>query len=171
MYRLPVVAILAGALLLAACPRNGEQEVAPDTVVLAPPTDPAAMPRAARTVPLDPLAGAEISAQAVIIPVGVQSQITVHVRNGPPNTPLPAHLHTRSCDDPGPLAADLEPVLTDAGGLGTSRTVVDVAPDQIINGNFIVILRHDDPRGPVLACGQIPPHPVLHEDPVGSDAS
>jgi hypothetical protein len=171
MRRLSVVAMLAGSILLAACPRNGDREVAPDTVVLAPPDDPAALPHAAQTVPLNPVEGVQISAEAVVLPIGIQSQITVHVRDAPPNTPLPAHVHTRTCADPGPLAADLEPVLTDAAGLGTSRTAVDIPPDLIINGNHILILRRGSPDGPVLACGQIPPHPVLHEGAAPGDGS
>jgi hypothetical protein len=138
--------------------------VTPDTIVVAPPADPAAAPEAAQTVELVPARGVDVSAQAVIIPVGAASQVSVHVRDGPANAPLTAHVLTGSCDAPGPMAADLEPVLTDAGGFGSSRTPVSIPPEQIVNGNHLVLLTRGGVEGRVLACGEIPAHPVLHPD-------
>jgi hypothetical protein len=162
--RIPSLLALAGAVLVtAACPRDREPEVAPDTVAVAPHNDPGAMPEAAQTVDLQPVGGENISAQAVVLPVGVQTQVTVHVRQAPPNTPLTAHVMTGSCDQLGPTAADLQPVVTDAGGLGTSQIVIDMPTEIVINGNHVVQLRRGNGRdGIPVACGQIPAHPVIH---------
>jgi hypothetical protein len=159
-------AIVAAGLATAACPGTREPEVAPDTVVVAPPNDPGAMPHAAQTVDLAPMAGETVSAQAVVLPVGVQTQVTVHIRQAAPNTPLTAHVMTGSCEQPGPTAADLQPVVTDAGGIGTSQIVVDIPPEAIINGNHLVQLRRGNGRdGIPIACGEIPAHPVLPGQP------
>jgi hypothetical protein len=155
-------AVLVAVLALAACPRNGDREVTPETIAVAPVDDPGAMPEAAQTIPLTPYPGQTVQAEAVMIPVGVQSQFTVHVRQAPPNTSLTAHVMVRGCDDPGAVVADLQPVMTDAAGEGTSRIVVDLSPETVINGNHLVQLRGSNGReGIPVACGQITAHPVL----------
>jgi len=158
-----LIAVAVLAVVLAACPRDGDREVAPGTVAVAPTDDPGAVPGAAQTVDLAPAQGQGISAQAVILPVGHQNQVTVHVRQARPNRSYTAHVMTGSCDQPGPTAADLQPVVTDAAGAGTSQIVVDMATENILNGNHLVQLRTDNGRdGVPVACGAIPAHPVLH---------
>jgi hypothetical protein len=145
------------ALVAAGCPRNGDREVAPDTVGLAPPDDPAAMPEVAQTVELVPLAGEPVRAESVLLPIGTQTQVTVHVHQGPANTSLTAHVITGRCDAPGPLVADLQPVVTDAAGQGMSQIAVDFDADVLANGNHLVQLRRGNGReGMPVACGEIP---------------
>jgi hypothetical protein len=156
-------ATLVAVLLFAACPRNGDREVTPDAVAVAPVHDPGAVPEATQSIPLEPYAGEAVRAEAVLVPVGVQTQFSIHVHQGPPNTSLTAHVLIRDCEQPGPLAADLQPVFTDAAGQGSSQIVVDLAADVVVNGNHVVQLRRANGReGIPVACGQIPAHPVLH---------
>lgn len=167
-----VAAVATAVIVTAACPRDREPEVAPDTVVVAPPNDPGAMPHAAQTVDLVPVQGETVSAQAVVLPVGVQTQLTVHIRQAPPNTPITAHLMTGRCEQPGPTAADLQPVVTDAAGMGTSQIVIDIPPQAAVNGNHLVQLRRGNGRdGIPIACGQVPAHPVLPGQPQGGAAT
>jgi hypothetical protein len=155
IYR--ALAAAAATIPLAACPVDSrEGEVTPDTVMVAPTDDPGALPEAARTLVLAPAPGVTIEAEAVVMPVGASTQISVHVREGPPNSPLVARVMTGTCDAPGPLAADLEPVLTDAAGFGSSRTPVGIPVAQVANGNHLVLLTEGGPNGRRLACGRIP---------------
>jgi hypothetical protein len=159
-------AVLTLSLVVTACPRDDQREVAPDTAALAPHRDPGAVPAAAQTIELAPLPGGDVSGQANFIPVGAQSQISIHVHQAPPNTSVTAHVVTGSCQQPGPTAADLQPVVTDAAGMGTSEMVVNIRPEIIINGNHVVQLRRANGReGIPVACGEIPAHPVLHDQP------
>jgi hypothetical protein len=144
-------------VVAAACPRNGDREVTPDAVAVMPPDDPGAMPAAARSVELVPLPGNDLRAEAVILPVGVQSQVTVHVFQASPNTVLTAHVMSGSCEQPGPTAVDLQPVQTDPTGTGTSRIAIDIPHAALNNGNHLVQLRRQNGRdGVPAACGQIP---------------
>jgi hypothetical protein len=160
MLRRSAFALVAMTAVLTGCPRNGDREVAPETVGVAPTDDPGAMPAAAQTVDLEPVAGEAVEARAVVIPVGHQSQVTIHLRRAAPNTSYTAHLMIGSCAQPGPTTADLQPVVTDAAGTGTSQIVIDVPPEIIINGNHLVELRAANGRDGVrAACGDIPPTP------------
>lgn len=157
--------VLPLLLLASGCPRDGQPEVAPpDTLAVVSPRDEAAVPEAAKTVELQPLAGEALTAQATLVPIATRTQVTVQVLQGPPNTGLTAHLLTGSCEQPGAVAADLQPLTTDAAGQGRSETVVDLDPAQVLNGNHIMQLRRENGRAGVpAACGAIPAHPVLHD--------
>jgi hypothetical protein len=164
------VGLLTLIALLVACPRDREPELARDTLDAAPQAvtpahDPGARPEAARTIELAPLSGEALSAEAAIVPIGVQTQITVHVRQAPPNTSLTAHVVTGTCERPGPMAADLQPIVTDGGGMGTGRIVVDLSPEVIVNGNHSIQLRRQNGQeGIAVACGEISAHPVLQPE-------
>lgn len=157
MRAIPLRVVLVLVLVLVGCRRNGDREVTPDAVSLAPPTDPAAMPQAAQSAPLQPVGGGGLAGEAVVIPIGIQSQVTVHVRGGPPNEPVTAHLMTGGCAQPGPVAADLQPVITDARGDGTSQIAIDLPAETVLNGNHSVELRRGNGReGVPVACGELP---------------
>jgi hypothetical protein len=160
-----VAKVIGLVLVVAACPRERDPEVPPEVEAVAPAHDPGALPEAAQTIPLEPLPGEVLSAEAVIVPVGTQTQITVLIHEGPPGTSITAHLVTGTCQQPGPTTADLQPVTTDAVGQGTSQIVVDTAPEVVVNGNHLVQLRRENGRAGVpAACGEIPAHPVLYDD-------
>jgi hypothetical protein len=163
MKMLKIGLAMALALLVAACPGSPDAEVARDTAAVAPHQDPGAVPEAAQTVELAPQGGETVAAEARIVPVGVQSQVTVQVRQAPPNTSLTAHVVTGTCEQAGPTAADLQPLVTDANGVGSSQIVVDLGSEVLLNGNHAVQIRRGNGRdGIVAACGAIPAHPVLH---------
>jgi|GEM_PF-6590195 len=143
-------------LLAAACGGTDDPTIRADTAGIVPTDDPGAMPEAMQGLSLQPAEGQSLDAQVVVVPVGVQSQVSVHVRRGPADASLIALIRSGSCAEPGAEVADLQPVRTDGTGDGTSQVVVDLEAHVLRSGTHVIELRTDvSPAGFVLACGSL----------------
>ncbi|HEX6038267.1 hypothetical protein [Longimicrobium sp.] len=85
-----------------------------------------------------------------------QTMVTVNLM-AQGNTTHGGHIHTGTCEQPGPPVAPLENV-TLANGAGTSSSTVNVPLATVMNGQHIIAYHEragDDPGSPVT-CGAIP---------------
>lgn len=65
---------------------------------------------------------------------------------------LPAAIVEGTCDTPGDVAAELDPLAIAEGGLLTSFTTIDLATGELTSGGYAVAV--GDPQSPA-ACGEI----------------
>lgn len=151
------------ALLITACGGDEPETdsiVVGDTAMIAPTTEPAgtvapAAPGAAtQTVQLDPLGDSGVSGEATLTRTNGQTQVMVRLTGTPGNTTHPGHIHSGSCEAPGPPVQPLESVTTDATGSGTATSTVTVDEATVFNGQHI-IQYHQAGGGPGVTCGQI----------------
>jgi hypothetical protein len=161
MKILPIGSAFALLLVLVACPSPDRAHEA--TADLPAATDPAVptitpTPELVR-VPLQAMGGvATVSGEVALRQVGAQTSVQFTLRDAPPNTSLAAHIHQGSCQQQGPVAVPLDPVITDGAGLGTSVTTVDTPLATLTDGQHYVQAHAPGERpGPPIACGEIPP--------------
>jgi hypothetical protein len=148
--------LLLCLILAAACGGTDDRAASEDPAAIVPTEDPGALPEAMQGVSLQPAEGQSLDAQVVIVPVGVQSQVSVHVRRGPQDASLVALIRSGSCAEPGPEVADLQPVRTDASGDGSSQIVIDLEAHHLRSAAHVVELRTDvAPAGQAVACGSL----------------
>ncbi len=155
----PRIALLVCLVLsTTACPSpERAREPAADTAALAPPRDGGAVPEVAQTISLQPAPGAQIAAEAVVLPIGVETRVTFTVHQAPANVTILGHLRSGSCDEPGPVVADLQPITTDRAGVAESRIVVGVPFGIVASGNHIVqLVQETEGADQVVACGEVP---------------
>lgn len=159
-------------LALAACGGGADETAAggADTTA-ASVTDTTTAPSA--TAPADtPLTGAQpvggavtmnavgtsgVTGQAQIMDHGGgQTMVTVNL-TAQGSTTHGGHIHTGTCDAPGPPVAPLQDV-TLANGTGSSTSTVDVPLATVMNGEHIIAYHQGsgDSLGAPVVCGQIP---------------
>jgi len=158
MKLLPLGAVVLLIPVLAACPSPDQAHET--TAGLPDATQPGAAtitptPDVVR-VPVQPMAGAATAGEASLREVGARTSVQFTVRDAPANSTLQAHIHRGSCAEQGPVAAPLEPIVTDGAGLGTSVTSVELPLNTVTQGQFYVQAHAPDPDGSPIACGDIP---------------
>lgn len=166
LFRVSTVAGLA--LVLAACPADEPRDatVTGDTLMRQTPPAATTPGMAARDtaammerVELGELNNSGVTGEATITPQNGNTRVVLTIRGARPNATVQAHIHRGSCDAQGPVAAPLEAVNTDATGMGTSTSTVNVPGMTVMNGQHYVQAHTAgaDP-GPPTACADIPEH-------------
>lgn len=87
---------------------------------------------------------------------GSQTMVTVNL-TAQGNTTHGGHIHTGTCEQPGPPVVPLQDI-TLANGAGSSSSTVDVPLATVMNGQHIIAYHEragDNPGSPVV-CGAIP---------------
>ncbi|MGI9179989.1 MAG: CHRD domain-containing protein [Longimicrobiaceae bacterium] len=171
MKTIKICSVAALALTLAACPATDDRDAgfaAGDTLMRDTPMAGAAPGTMAgdtmgmgmsERVELGELNNSGVTGEAMINPQNGDTRVVLTVRGARPNATVQAHIHRGSCDTQGPVAAPLEAVNTDATGMGTSTSTVNVPGMTVMNGQHYVQAHTAgaDP-GPPTACADIPEH-------------
>jgi hypothetical protein len=158
MKILQQVAVSGAALLLAACPTPDQAHEA--TADLPEATTPGAAtitptPEVQR-VPVQPVGPMGTGGEVTLRQIGAQTSVQFTVRNGPAHSTLDAHIHRGSCQQPGPAVVPLNPILTDAEGVGTSVTTVDQPLATLRDGqHYLQAHAPEEQAGAPIACGDI----------------
>jgi hypothetical protein len=153
------VAALGFLLFVAGCPSpdRAQDGVAvrdtPGAAMITPTPD-------ALRVPLQPVGESGITGEVTLREVGGQSSVQFTVLDAPANSVLEVHIHQGSCAQPGPVAAHLDPIITDPAGLGTSVTTVELPIATLADGEHYAEAHEpgdtEDQPGATLACADIP---------------
>lgn len=158
MKILPLATASCLVLALTACPAPDQ---APETAADLPrATEPGAAtitptPETLR-VAMQPMAGSQATGEASLREVGAQTSVQLTVRGAEPNAALAAHVHQGACQQQGPVVAPLDPVLTDAEGLGTSVTLVDTPLAALADGrHYVQAHAPGEQPGPPVACADV----------------
>lgn len=112
---------------------------------------------AGHTVAMNPVGGSGVSGQAMLMEHGPgQTMVTVNL-TGQGNSTHSGHIHTGTCDAPGPVVVPLQDV-TLTNGTGSSSSTVEVPLATVMNGQHIVGYHTGagENAGAVAVCGQIP---------------
>jgi hypothetical protein len=157
-----LLAAVALPLSLAACsPDNAAeeaQEAAEQAAEAVTPT-PAPPAMAPAMVPFTALGGNTASGQAEIAAEGEQTRVTANITGGQPNGVYQGMIHAGTCEAPGAVVIQLQPITAGADGAGQAVSTVAVAPATAMNGQHTVIYHAagGSPGEPVL-CAAIPAH-------------
>jgi hypothetical protein len=107
-------------------------------------------------VTLRPVNNSGISGEAVITVQESQAQVVLTLRGAQGAGTHQAHVHSSTCDSPGPPVAPLEPVTTDASGTGSSTTTIQLGMNALMGGGHIVAAHQAGGNpGPMVTCGPI----------------
>jgi hypothetical protein len=107
-------------------------------------------------VMMNAVGGSGVTGQAQFTGQGAQTMVMVNL-TAQGNTTHSGHIHTGTCDAPGPVVVPLQDV-TLANGTGSSSSTIDVPLATVMNGQHIVAYHAGsgaDAGAPVV-CGAIP---------------
>lgn len=148
---LPMFALALGVALAACAPADDADNAMPaDTAAMAAPA-PASTTMEPVEVELDEVDDSNIEGKATAThsPTDVTVAIVLE-EGGNTETSYPAHIHTGTCKEPGPVAVELSPVVN----LQSSKTV----PLSSLPANQKSFVQVHDPSGKAVACGDMPGH-------------
>lgn len=162
------LAVLPLAMAVGACEAE-EEPVVEDATVVAEPVPvtpavavPAPAPAAAgmATISMQPLNNSGAMGEAMLTPMGQQTQVMVNLTSTPQGTHA-GHIHQGTCASPGSVVVPLQPIEVGADGAGTMTTTVDVPAETAMNGQHIIVYHEagGDPGQPIV-CGAIPAAPM-----------
>jgi hypothetical protein len=145
--------MLAFGLVLAACEPaddDADDAIPADTAGMAAPA-PAAPSAEPVEVDLDEVDDSNVSGKATAThsPTDVTVAIVLD-EGGNTETSYPAHVHTGTCKDGGPVAVELSPVTN----LQSSKTI----PLSSLPANQNAFIQVHDASGKAIACGDLPGH-------------
>jgi hypothetical protein len=151
--KFPMMA-LAAAISIAACAQDAEEEAAPaDTTAAAntagtpegPPADP-------QVTGLDAVNNSGIEGEATATHSAQDATVSILLKgdNAKADQTYPAHIHSGTCDAPGPVVVALE----DVKNLQSSKTI---QVSQLPQGQPLLIQVHNQGGQPV-ACGNMKGH-------------
>jgi hypothetical protein len=154
----PLVALLAG------CPGERPADDAfltdADTLTADPTFTPGPgldqPPAMGETAQMQDLQGTGVGGEVVVTDRGNQAEVMVRLTGAPPNSSHPGHIHSGSCANLGGVVQALEPITTDAAGVGEMTATVDIAPMTLMNGQHLVA--YHGAGGAPIACADIPQH-------------
>jgi hypothetical protein len=129
--------VAVAVVALTACPREEPAPPALEEPIIPPATEPAAVAPAGERTNLEPVAGSTVTGEVVAIPMQDRTEVTLIVRNAPPNESVGARILSGTCESPGVEVAGLDAISTDGLGQGQSVTNVGHAPHLIMDGNHI----------------------------------
>jgi hypothetical protein len=107
-------------------------------------------------VMMNAVGGSGVTGQAQFTSQGAQTMVMVNL-TAQGNTTHSGHIHTGTCDAPGPVVVPLQDV-TLSNGAGSSSSTIDVPLATVMNGQHIVAYHAGsgaDAGAPVV-CGAIP---------------
>lgn len=146
--------LLALPLVLAACGGDGgEDSAAVDEAMEA--ID-EVMPPMPTTATLTPLGDSGVNGEAVLMPMGAESEVTVSLAGLAPGTSHPGHIHEGTCAAPGPVILPLSEITADGNGAGSMSVVAPIAADSALAGEHI-ILYHGEGGTPIV-CAELAAH-------------
>jgi hypothetical protein len=150
LLKLHVLA-LAGATLVAACARTDETgDVAADSVAQGGDTA-AAMPSQPTVTNLDDVNDSGISGEATATHSAQDVTVSILLKDGAKaDVTYPAHIHTGTCKDGGPVAVELAPVKN----LQSSKTIATSA----LPADQAAFIQVHDASGKPVACGDMEGH-------------
>jgi hypothetical protein len=108
-------------------------------------------------IPLVPVTDSGINGRLLLLERGEQTEVTLQLRGAAGSGTHQAHVHRGDCNALGPAIVALEPVVTDDSGSGSSSSMIDIAMDDLVDGEHLVAAHEagGDPGSPVV-CGGIP---------------
>ena len=115
------------------------------------------------TIPLHEVNGSQVSGEAMAMHADDAVIVVIDLEGLPDEGEYEAHVHTGTCEEGGPVAAPLNPILGLADGTGNSTTTLDAEELPADEPHFIQV--HGSGGSPV-ACGDIEGH---GQRPSGSD--
>jgi hypothetical protein len=152
------VFVLTLAVALAGACSDSAGDAARDEPVEAAPVTSAAPAAAALdsaiTVALEPLGGAGYSGTLRVEADGERTLLTATLR-GAADGIHQGHLQAGRCPQPGASLERMQPVVTDAAGVGEALTVVDRPAGTLLDGNHVVTFRAADGSAAIV-CGELP---------------
>jgi hypothetical protein len=158
MANLQRFASLALISVLAACGGNDTEDVASKEALDAPALEGTASPMDTMlhsTIPLEALAGSGVTGEAMAMHAEEAVVVILELRGLTPGAAHPAHIHSGSCADGGPVAVPLTSITGLEDGTGASTTSIgsaDISPSQAY---FIQVHATD---GTPVACGGMEGH-------------
>src|SRR5688572_5138867 len=151
------VVALAGLTLLAACAKAENDENAPaDSAALGTTGDTAqAMPAEPVVTNLDDVNDSGIEGEATATHSANDVTVSIVLKDkAKADATYPAHIHTGTCKDGGPVAVELEPVKN----LQSSKTV----PTSSLPAGQSAFVQVHDASGKAVACGDMKGHGEDH---------
>ncbi|HEX2095613.1 MAG TPA: hypothetical protein VHG28_24665 [Longimicrobiaceae bacterium] len=145
-------------------PAEGAADTATQTVAPAPaPADTSAAAHGTMGgsgFALNPVGGSGVSGQATVADQGGQTGVTVQLTGFQPNSRHAGHIHTGTCENPGPPVAPLPEITADANGAGNATGTASLPMTTAMDGQHIVSYHQGgaDSPGPPVVCGAIPGH-------------
>ncbi len=149
-----LLAVLLVAAPLAACSGGNEQNsgMAQDTLQTpAMGQSNATANQAPVRVTLDAKNNSGVTGDASLTTVGDSAIVDVRVQGATESGSFPAHIHTGTCDSPGPVQVPLTN-LDVANGMGASTTSIKMS--DVPQGQPLLIMVHK-PSGQPIACGPL----------------
>ncbi len=153
----PATALLVAGLFL--IPGCGDSPPAEEALPTPEPAEPApADPMAGMThaeIELREVNGSGVRGEAMAMHDDATVIVMIEVEGLPAEGEYAAHIHQGSCEDGGPVAVPLNPVLGEADGTGSSTTTLDADEISADERQFIQV--HGE-GGTPIACGDIEGH-------------
>ena len=148
-----VAVALVALTAMAGCAADAEDDdvVLDDTAAVAVDTMPSEMPMEPAVTDLDDVNDSGISGKATA--THSQQEVTVSIvleEGAQPDVSYPAHIHTGSCEQGGPVAVDIGPVQN----LQSSKTV----PLSELPTDQAAFIQVHGPDGQPVACGDMEGH-------------
>lgn len=113
-------------------------------------------------ISLQQVGGSGVSGEATLSAQGESTMVMVTLTNVPQG-PHAGHIHSGTCESPGPVVAPLQEIsVAQANGTGSSHSTVPVSMANVMNGQHIVQYHQQggDNPGPGIVCGSIPTEQV-----------
>lgn len=149
--------LLGLTMLLAAC--GGDKEKAADSTAMMAETMPAMDPNMndmAQHTMMASMNNSGATADVTLTAVGEQSTVAVNLKGAPASASLQQHIHSGTCEVQGAVVAPLDPITTDASGMGMVTTTVTIPKATIANGQHYIQIHGAD--GKPIACGNVAMH-------------
>jgi hypothetical protein len=145
------VLALAGLTLMAGCAKADEGDVPADTVAQAGDTSAQSMPSEPVVTNLDDVNNSGIEGEATATHSAQDVTVSILLKDrAKADVTYPAHIHTGTCKDGGPVAVELEPVKN----LQSSKTIAMSA----LPSNQPAFVQVHDASGKPVACGDMKGH-------------
>lgn len=169
MKSLRLAPVVLAPLVLLACGQAGDTDGA-DTASMDAGTDTAAMADTAAQsgmITLEARNQSGISGTAhTERAMGDSTVVVLELEGLEEDSEYPAHVHSGSCADGGPVAVPLNPVTGGAEGSGTSRTTIDVTQ---FSDTLTYFVQAHQPGGQPAACANVPTEEPQEGEMSGDD--
>jgi hypothetical protein len=124
-------------------------------------------PTAAQAVELRPMQGSGISGRAIVTPGDTSVALTITLSGSEPRGSHAARIYAGSCEDPGALLAEIDPILAGTGGIASAERIVRQPPLMVMGGQAVLMVYRPNGvvAGPAAACGEIPQQAGIVPEP------
>jgi hypothetical protein len=122
---------------------------------------PASAPTAIQLVNLAEVEGSGISGAARLTPEDTLVRVEITLTGTSAGATHAARIYAGSCEDPGAMIADLEPIRAEIGRTSVERSI-EQPPYQVLGGRAVIMIYRANGvvAGPGAACGTIPQQPA-----------